>query len=46
MSGAWFALATIAIGLVIRWYINAEAKRLDPTRAATRGERKKVRFGP
>jgi len=31
MSGIWFGLATVAIGLVIRWYIINETKT---TRAA------------
>jgi hypothetical protein len=30
MSGIWFGLATVAIGLVIRWYITAEAKLARP----------------
>ena len=43
MSGLWFALASIAVALVIRWYIMGEAKLSgQPDRAAKR----KVRFGP
>ena len=30
MSGAWFALAAVAVGLVIRWYIKAEAGLSEP----------------
>ena len=30
MSGIWFGLATVAIGLVIRWYIVGEAKLSRP----------------
>jgi hypothetical protein len=30
MSGLWFGLTTVAIGLVIRWYILAEAKLSRP----------------
>lgn len=26
MSGAWFGLATLAIGLIIRWYIINDGK--------------------
>lgn len=43
MSGLWFALASIAVALVIRWYIIGEAKLLG---RPERGAKRKVRFDP
>ncbi len=44
MSGAWFALASIAVGLVIRWYIAEESKLAGP-KGRKKARSKKVRFG-
>jgi hypothetical protein len=39
MSGIWFALAAVAVGLVIRWYIIGETNLAQSTDAA--GSRRK-----
>jgi hypothetical protein len=41
MSGAWFALASVAVGLVIRWYIIQEAHLAGPTDTPEKQRRKK-----
>ena len=46
MSGAWYALAAVAVGLVIRWYIKAEGRRSETEETARTPAKRKVRFGP
>ncbi len=46
MSGAWYALATLAVALVIRWYIAAERgsaadESKKPKKFANRPEKSK-----
>jgi hypothetical protein len=41
MSGAWFALAAVAVGLVIRWYIIQESKLVEPTGTREKKRKKK-----
>jgi hypothetical protein len=43
MSGLWFALTSIAVALVIRWYITGETKLSGQPKSTAK---RKVRFGP
>jgi hypothetical protein len=36
MSGIWYALATLAIAMVIRWYIRSEAASSDGARKSAK----------
>jgi hypothetical protein len=45
MSGIWFGLATVAIGLVIRWYIIAETNLARPTEGSGNVRQKSKGWG-
>jgi hypothetical protein len=46
MSGAWYALETIAIALVIWWYLKNDTGPSSPKAAAERAlKKKKLREG-